>query len=142
MPYSFKRLNAKTGEIENGFALSISNDWLAYKQLSDKEHMQIIDGQGNGKVIEWEDDATPYLAEPDPPTPEELAAQVRAERDAKIHAINWRLERYERQKAIGIATNDTDDWYKAALQYLQDLRDVPVQAGFPEHIQWPQEPKE
>ena len=142
MPYSFRRLNAKTGEVENGFALSISDDWLAYKPLSDAEHMKIIDGQGNGKVIKWRDDATPYLAEPDPPTPEELAVQARAERDAKIQAINWRLERYERQKAISIVTNDTDDWYKAALQYLQDLRDVPEQKDFPQKIQWPQEPKE
>ena len=142
MPYSFKRLNVETGEIENGFALSISDDWLAYKTLSDDEHMKIIDGQGNGKVIKWEDDATPYLAEPDPPTPEELTAQARNERDAKIQAVNWRLERYERQKAINLPTSDTAAWYAKALQYLQDLRDVPAQAGFPEKIQWPQEPKE
>lgn len=142
MPYSFKRLNAKTGEVENGFALSISDDWLAYKPLSDKEHMAIIDGQGNGKIIKWKEDATPYLAEPDPPTPEELAAQARAERDSKIQAVTWRLERYERQKVIGLKTADADDWYKAALRYLQDLRDVPEQAGFPENIAWPKEPKE
>lgn len=142
MPYSFRRLNAQTGEIENGFALSICDDWLAYKTLSDKEHMAIIDGQGSGKVIKWKEDATPYLAEPDPPTSEELAARVRAERDSKIQAINWRLERYERQKAIGLKTADTDDWYNAALHYLQDLRDVPKQKGFPEHIQWPKKPKE
>lgn len=142
MPYSFRRLNAKTGDVENGFALAISDDWLAYKPLSDKEHMAIIDGQGNGKVIKWKEDATPYLAEPDPPTSEERAAQARAERDSKIQTINWRLERYERQKAIGVKTADTDDWYRAVLCYLQDLRDVPAQEGFPENITWPQEPKE
>lgn len=76
------------------------------------------------------------------PTTEELAESIRAKRDAKIEALSWRLERYERQKAGGLETTDTGEWYLDALQYLQALRDVPQQPGFPHTVEWPEESKE
>ena len=68
---------------------------------------------------------------------EELAQKARAERDSLIEAIDWRLSRYERQERLGIETTDTAGWYQSALQYTQDLRDVPQQEGFPHDIVWP-----
>ena len=76
---------------------------------------------------------------PEKPT-EEKAAEARAERDRRIDAIRWRIERYQTQTAAGLETTDTAEHYKAILIYVQALRDVPEQAGFPDAIEWPEEP--
>lgn len=72
------------------------------------------------------------LADP-PPT----ADQVRAERDAKIEAVRWRIERAKDELELG---NEPSEPLEPLLQYVQALRDVPAQAGFPESIEWPAEP--
>lgn len=71
---------------------------------------------------------------------EQKAADVRAERDRRIEAIRWRIERYQTQAAAGLETTDTAEHYKAILLYVQALRDVPAQSGFPDAIEWPEEP--
>ena len=93
----------------------------------------------NGKVIEDKGD---YLEAVNPPEPtdEQKASEARAERDRRIDAIRWRIERYQTQEAAGLETTDTAEQYKAILIYVQALRDVPEQAGFPEAIEWPEEP--
>ena len=71
---------------------------------------------------------------------EQKAAEARAERDRRIEAIRWRIERYQTQ-AAGLETTDTAEQYREILLYVQALRDVPEQAGFPDAIEWPEEPK-
>ena len=56
-----------------------------------------------------------------------LAAQVRAERNAKIAACDWRV----------LPDVLNGDVWKV---YRQALRDVPNQAGFPDNVVWPVEP--
>ena len=55
------------------------------------------------------------------------AAQVRAERNGKIAACDWRV--------LPDVLN-SDVW----KVYRQALRDVPGQPGFPENVVWPVEP--
>ena len=95
----------------------------------------------NGLIIEDKGD---YLEAVKPPEPsiEDKQAQVRAERDRRINAIRWRIERYQTQEAAGLKTTDTADYYRALLLYVQDLRDIPEQAGFPDEVKWPEEPTE
>ena len=82
-----------------------------------------------------------YLAgyAPEKPT-EQKASEARAERDRRIDAIRWRIERYQTQAAAGLETTDTAEQYKAILIYVQALRDIPAQAGVPGAIEWPEEP--
>lgn len=72
-----------------------------------------------------------------PPTTEQIAEQVRAERDAKIEAVRWRIERAKDETALGVPLTEP---LEPLLQHVQDLRDVPQQAGFPENAEWPAEP--
>lgn len=67
----------------------------------------------------------------------QLSAEKRAERDRRIDAVRWRIERYQTQKAADLPTTDTAEQYQALLIYVQALRDVPEQAGFPNIIEWP-----
>ena len=71
------------------------------------------------------------------PTTEQLAATARAERDRLIESVRWRIERYSDEIALGIEPTEP---LEPLLQYAQDLRDVPQQAGFPEAVEWPHMP--
>lgn len=110
-------------------------------ELTDEDHMALMDAQAEGKVIVFHKGAKPTLQDPPPPSDDDLAKEARQKRDALIAAIQWRIERYEQQKTLGIKTDDTDDWYRSALAYVQHLRDIPEQQGFPKEIVWQDEPK-
>ncbi len=85
-----------------------------------------------GLVAMTDEEVSAHLA-PKPPT----ADQVRAERDAKIEAVRWRIERAKDETALGVPLTEP---LEPLLQYVQALRDVPAQTGFPENIEWPPEP--
>lgn len=79
-----------------------------------------------------------------PPCAEELAAALRTERDRRIQAVAWRVERNLSETRQGV-TPATDDI--AALDaYVQALRDMPSVDGWPwggpsdPAIPWPVEP--
>lgn len=73
------------------------------------------------------------------PTTEQLATQARADRDAKLTATNWLVERHREEQETGVTTL-TAQQYADLLAYRQALRDVPQQDGFPETIDWPVAP--
>ena len=70
-----------------------------------------------------------------PPTTEQLAEQARAERDSKIEVVRWRIERAKDETALDIPLTEP---LEPLLRYVQALRDVPEQAGFPEKVEWPE----
>lgn len=62
--------------------------------------------------------------------------RIRSERDKKIQDIEWRIRRYNDEKTLGIKVTEN---IEPILEYIQALRDVPQQAGFPYEITWPEE---
>ena len=65
------------------------------------------------------------------PTLDELASQVRAERDMKIAETDY----------LAMPDYPLSDEDKAAVMaYRQALRDVPAQDGFPREVVWPEVP--
>lgn len=90
-----------------------------------------------GLVQMTDEEVSAHLA-PKPPTAEQIAAQTRAERDAKIEAVRWRIERAKDEAALGVQLTEP---LEPLLQYVQALRDVPAQVGFPQEVAWPIEPE-
>ena len=68
-------------------------------------------------------------------TPEQLADTVRAERDRLIESVRWRIERHNDELALG---REPTEPLEPLLRYVQALRDVPQQEGFPEKVEWPE----
>ena len=73
------------------------------------------------------------------PTPEQLAAQIRSDRDAKLQASTWLVERHREELEAGTTTLTTEQ-FRALLDYRQALRDITEQAGFPNSVVFPEYP--
>lgn len=105
-------------------------------EITQEQHAALLQGQSEGKVITADENGYPILVDPPAPTAEQLAAQARAERDTKLTATNWLVERHREEQETGTTTLTAQE-YADLLAYRQALRDVPQQAGFPETIDWP-----
>lgn len=109
-----------------------------YWELDNDAHMALMEGQCHGKRIVFHgEEKAPTLEEPLPPTTEQLAENARHKRDSLIKEIWWRVERYDSQKTLGIETSDDEATYKKILAYIQELRDVTKQEGFPNTVTYP-----
>lgn len=78
-------------------------------------------------------------------TQAELAAELRAYRDGLIASNRWILERHSDELAAEGTTTLSKEQYRQWLGYMQALRDLPKQEGFPwdgggEHTPWPERP--
>lgn len=73
-------------------------------------------------------------------TPEEKENFIRSKRDNLINEADILLIKYQEQVELGIKKQD-DSYRLALLQYKEDLRNVPEQAGFPENVEYPALPK-
>ena len=69
---------------------------------------------------------------------EALAKEVREERDRRLQPVLGRIQRYQLQELAGCETDDSAEVFEQLLQLAQALRDVPMQAGFPENMEWPE----
>ena len=82
--------------------------------------------------VEQAYDGNWYLAGYAPAKPlEKLAAEKRAERDAAIEKVIWRVQRYDQQKFLQILTTDSEETYQNLLLYIQSLRDISKEPDFP-----------
>lgn len=63
--------------------------------------------------------------------------QVRLERDIRIQNVEWRRNRHNDELALGLMPTEP---IEPILRYIQALRDIPDQEGFPANVIWPEEP--
>lgn len=66
-----------------------------------------------------------------------LTRQAKARRDELIQKVVWRIQRHESEIRQGV---DVTEPIGPLDAYIQALRDLPLQEGFPESIIWPEEP--
>lgn len=66
-----------------------------------------------------------------------LAMSVRQDRDARIQAVRWRIERHQDEILLGLTPTEP---LEPIARYIQALRDITKQDGFPGSITWPELP--
>lgn len=107
---------------------------------------QIFEGEYTPEAAVWcNESGKAYIEEIEPqdgvrrfqivkvpePTDEEIAEQVRLERDGRIAATDY----------LAMPDYPLNEEEKAAVMvYRQALRDVPSQEGFPREVVWPEVP--
>jgi len=122
------------------------------KKRSETDYVINCDAQGNGgyNVVPKEvdpynaytiEEVEAYLAEhPEDLLDltsinlEKLKDEARSRRDALITEVQWRKDRHYDEVALGLEPTES---IQPILEYIQALRDVPQQEGFPEDIEWP-----
>ncbi len=97
--------------------------------------IQIEQGYADGLKELTEQELEQHL---NPPiSTEQLAEQIRAERDDLIKNVRWRVERHSDEVKLGLPVTEP---LQPLLEYIQALRDVPQQEGFPHEVTLPEEP--
>ena len=99
--------------------------WIPFTCDPDEAHPQ-FDTRALFDAMKGE--AAPYVPPP-APSDDEIAAQVRAERNRLLAASDW-TQLPDVPEAIRTA------W----AEYRQALRDAPSQEGFPHSVVWPEKP--
>lgn len=66
-------------------------------------------------------------------------AEVRSMRDTLILSVEWRVRRHQDEMALGLEPTES---ITPVLEYIQALREVPQQTGFPSDVVWPTLPPE
>lgn len=94
-----------------------------YEQLY-AEHLQ-------GRVFCAGPDGEPMTKEPDPPTPEQLAATERAWRGAQLNATDALVQRHRDELEDGANTTLSAEQYQELQVYRHALRQWPETEGFP-----------
>ncbi len=102
-------------------------------EISEASYRALRAGLAAGQQIHADSNGRPALVARPAPSVDELAAQVRAERDHRlraqvdsVNAVRW------------AAMNDAEQ--QAWSTFRQALLDVPQQTGFPHSIDWPVQP--
>lgn len=70
----------------------------------------------------------------------DTTTNVRALRDAQLRLALDVIDRHRNQKEIDRPTTITAAEYVAILGYVEDLRNLPEQSGFPLDVSWPEIP--
>ncbi|QTL38490.1 tail fiber assembly protein [Xenorhabdus budapestensis] len=80
------------------------------KPVSDELHNHLFKGQANGKQIVADENGLPMLADPPPPTPEELQQQAESEKRYRMsHSAHCGLFGFDIQHDV-VAGFDTGGW--------------------------------
>lgn len=108
--------------------------------IEDAYYYELLDGQSAGKVITGDKKGYPVLADPPPPSKEELAEIALGQRDRVLATAALRIAPL--QDAVDL--DDASDEEVAALkkwkQYRVALNRLQDQEKFPSEINWPVAP--
>ncbi|MFJ5239551.1 phage tail assembly chaperone [Pseudomonas neuropathica] len=100
-------------------------------EITSAYHAELLTGQSEGKVITWGDDGYPVLADPPPPSDEELTAVERAWRDGQLAATDGVVSRHRDELEEGPETTLTPTQYTELQAYRRALRNWPEAGKFP-----------
>lgn len=100
-------------------------------EISVEKHTELLAGQSEGKVIAWDDDGYPFLADPLPLLPEALMAIERQWRDERLLATDGTVLRHRDELEEGIETTLASEQYVELQTYRRALRNWPEAGEFP-----------
>jgi len=105
----------------------------AYEVTEEEETLYFCAETPIGKTLGSVDGRPSWVDPPQKPM-EEMCDEVRMQRDRLIADVEWRFRRWEDEDRLNLP--HTDDIF-SLTEYVQALREIPQQEGFPYKILWP-----
>lgn len=121
--------------IEGGFfssQISGSNVPSDAAEITAVEHVALLNGLREGRLIYLDDRGRPVLGSIPVQAGPDLSAQERSWRDQVMLAAIGLRDRHRDQLEIGGATTLTSEKFNELLLYIQALRDWPQSPDFPD----------
>ncbi|CUK21558.1 phage tail assembly chaperone [Achromobacter xylosoxidans] len=100
-------------------------------EVTSERYEQLYSEHQQGRVFCTGPDGEPMTKEPDPPTPEQLAATERAWRGAQLDATEALVQRHRDELENGANTTLSAEQYQELQVYRHALREWPETEGFP-----------
>ena len=111
-------------------------------EISDELYAEVMLNKPPGKIVVSDPDGLPMLADPPPPTSEQLSSAALGKRDHLLKLAAIRIAPLQDAVDLG---NSTPEEYAALTkwkQYRVDVNRINKQPGFPTLIDWPTSPSE
>ena len=64
-------------------------------EITAEEHAALLDGQSQGKLIDFDEAGRPFLADPIPPSAEQIQAQINTEARTYLASTDWYVIRWQ-----------------------------------------------
>ena len=64
-------------------------------EITTEVHAAMLDGQSNGKVIDFDEAGYPFLANPPAPTSEQIQEQINSQARAYLASTDWYVIRWQ-----------------------------------------------
>lgn len=109
-------------------------------KISDELYASMMGGQSQGKMIVAGEDGYPMLADPPPPTAEQLATAALMKRDRLLRDAATRIAPLQDAVDLGVATDEEDAKLLAWKRYRVALNRIDQQPGYPSDVVWPDRP--
>ncbi|TFY92804.1 phage tail protein [Pseudomonas kairouanensis] len=101
-------------------------------EITSAEHVALLNGLREGRLIYLDDSGRPTLGDIPVPVGPDLSAKERNWRDQVMLAAIGLRDRHRDQLEIGGATTLSSEQYSDLLVYIQALRDWPQSPYFPD----------
>lgn len=102
--------------------------------ITKQQHAALLQGQSEGKIIAADENGHPTLIDTPVPTTEQLASNIRRERDRALKALDVVVSNPLRFSEL------PEEQRGEAATYRRLLLDVPQQKGFPTTYEIPKTP--
>lgn len=109
-------------------------------EITDEEYAALFAAPFTTKRIGADQAGRPVLVDLPPPSPEQLGAAERVWRDGELSRLFALRDRHRDEVDLGIATSLAAAQFADLLGYIQQLRDWPQAAAFPDPGARPEPP--
>lgn len=104
------------------------------------QYALLLQGQALGKEIVPDENGSPTLVEPEPLTVEQITKDVLAQRDRLLFEAGLRIAPLQDAVDLEEATAEETAKLKLWKQYRVSLNRIDQAAGYPQTVNWPEQP--
>lgn len=109
-------------------------------EITSEQYDFLLEAQSQGKQIVADDKGFPVAIDPPPLSQEQLSISALTQRDSMLRKAATRVSPLQDAVDLGVANDDEKLALSVWKQYRVALNRIEQQEGFPQVIDWPEQP--